>query len=317
LMESIRPDLVIGDMRPSLPISARKQEIPCAVMMNAYWSPYAKHRSIIPELPLTRVIPPRWLGSLYRVTEPLVHRVHVGQMNRVRKEFGMGRLPLDLGAMYMDGDYVLYPDIPEFVPTARGPMTHRYMGICEWKPPGAKPVWWDRMLEDPKRKVFIGLGSSGSVRVLPALLRVLSKLPVSVIVATSGREPPAADLATYVGGLLPLPETLRASDAVVSNGGSGVVYSAMAAGTPVLGIPSNADQHLSTAVLEENGAGLGVRVEEASEKCLRHALERLLLDPQYRRSAQNWATIYQRYDSGALFRGFLAEVLHMQQISDT
>ena len=316
LIDCIRPDLVIGDMRLSLPISARKAGIPCAVMINAYWSPYSRHRSILPEIPLTKVIPPRWLGPLYRVTEPLTYRVHVGQMNRLRKEFGMPPLPPDLRALYTDGDYVLYPDVPEFVPTCNAPKTHQYVGICEWTPPAAKPDWWDGMIRDRKRKVFVSLGSSGPVRVLPALLKALSKLPVSVLVSTSGRDLPAADLATYASGLLPFTETARASDVVVSHGGSGGLYPAMAAGTPVLGIPSNADQHLSTAVLEENGAGLGVRVEEASEDRLRSALERLLFDPQYRRSAQHWASVYRRYDSGVLFRRFLYEVLDKPQVGD-
>jgi UDP:flavonoid glycosyltransferase YjiC (YdhE family) len=77
----------------------------------------------------------------------------------------------------------------------------------------------------------------------------------------------------------------------------------------VLGIPSNADQQLSTAVLEDSGAGVGVRVEDASEKRLRCALERLLFDPQYRARAQKWAEVLARYDSGALFQEFVAEVL--------
>lgn len=309
LIGKIKPDLTIGDMRLSLPISARKEGVPCAVMINAYWSPYAKHRSIIPELPLTRVIPPRWLGPLYRWTEPLAHRHHVGQMNRVRKEFGIAPLSLDMRVMYTDGDYVLYPDVPEFVPTCKAPATHRYLGICEWALPVEKPDWWDRMLEDPKPKVFVSLGSSGPLRALPALLKALANLPVSVLLSTSGRAIPAGASAAYVSGLLPFIEAARAADVVISHGGSGGLYPAMAAGTPVLGIPSNADQHLSTAVLEENGAGLGVRVEEASEKVLESALGRLLSDPRYRDSARNWARIYQQYDSGKLFRQFLADTL--------
>jgi UDP:flavonoid glycosyltransferase YjiC (YdhE family) len=309
LIEKIAPDLVIGDMRLSLPVSARMAGIPCAVMINAYWSPYAKHRSIIPELPLTRVIPPRLLGPLFRLSEPLAYRVHVRPINRVRKEFGMAPLRPDIRTMYTEGDYVLYADIPEFVPTCNAPGNHRYVGICEWEPSAAKPVWWGRMIEDPKRKVFISLGSSGPVRVLPALLKALSKLPVSVLLSTSGRDLPGAHQATYVADLLPFTETARASAVVVSHGGSGGLYPAMAAGTPVLGIPSNADQHLSTAVLEENGAGLGVRVEEASEERLHRALERLLFESQYKQSAHQWANVYARYDSGTLFRHFLTDVL--------
>src|SRR4051812_13644520 len=49
IIRSIRPDLVVGDMRLSLPISAQLQKVASAMMINAYWSPYAKRRSIIPE----------------------------------------------------------------------------------------------------------------------------------------------------------------------------------------------------------------------------------------------------------------------------
>jgi len=117
----------------------------------------------------------------------------------------------------------------------------------------------------------------------------------------------AADV--YAADLLPFTETAGQARVVVSHGGSGGLYPAIAAGTPVLGIPSNADQQLSTAVLEESGAGLGVRVEEASQSRLLRALEKLLFDPPYRRSAQEWATVFSRYDSGAMFRNFLCETL--------
>lgn len=309
LMRELRPDLVIGDMRLSLSASARLERVPFAVMINAYWSPYAKYRAILPEIPLTRVIPPRLLGGVYRMTEPLAYRVHVSQMNRVREEFGIPPLPPDLRRMYTDADYVLYPDIPEFVPAAGLPATHCYVGICEWTAPVSMPKWWDRMLEDPKPKVFVSLGSSGPIKVLPALMAALAKLPVAVLLSTSGRAPAFAGAGVYVADLLPFTETARISSVVVSHGGSGGLYPAMAAGTPVLGIPSNADQQLSTAVLEENGAGLGVRVEEASEKRLLRALEQLLFDPKYGQTAEYWRDVYARYDSGALFREFLSNVL--------
>ena len=102
LIRSIRPDLVVGDMRLSLPISARLEGVPCAVMINAYWSPYTRHRSLLPSIPLTRVIPPRLLRSVYKLAEPRAYAVHVGELNRVRKELGVPVLPPDLRAMYTD-----------------------------------------------------------------------------------------------------------------------------------------------------------------------------------------------------------------------
>ena len=306
LIQAIKPHLVIGDMRLSLPISARLELTQYAVIFNAYWSPYAKRRSVVPSVPLTRILPARLFSPLYKLTEPLVYAIHAREMNKVRREFHVPDLPPDLRVMYTEADYVLYADVPEFVPTFSRPNSHRYVGICEWAPPTAQPDWWDRMRSDPNQKVFVSFGSSGPLEVVPALLRALSKLPVSVVIATSGRDLPVPPTA-YTATLLPFTETARETSVVVSHGGSGGLYPAIAAGTPVLAIPSNADQHLSTAVLEENGPGLGVRVEEASETRLLRSLEKLLFEPQYRRSAQQWSVIYSRYPSGDLFRDFLRE----------
>jgi UDP:flavonoid glycosyltransferase YjiC (YdhE family) len=313
LIRTLRPDLVVGDMRPSLPISARLEGVPCAVLMNAYWSPYAARRSIIPELPLTRVVPPRLLGGVYRLTEPIAHAVHVGQMNCVRREFGLPPLPRDLRVMYTEGDWVLYPDIPEYLPTPNRPDNHVYVGICDWVPASEKPDWWDRMLADSRPKVFVTLGSSGPLPVIRALVEALAGLPACVVLSTSGRSLPGLPGDWYVTGLLPFTETARAARVVVSHGGSGGLYPALAAGTPVLGIPSNADQQLSTAVLVGSGAGLGVRVEEASPGRLRQALGKLLSDPAYPAAARRWAEVFSRYDSGVIFRSFVQRALPHQE----
>jgi UDP:flavonoid glycosyltransferase YjiC (YdhE family) len=165
------------------------------------------------------------------------------------------------------------------------------------------------MTADPKPKVFVSLGSSGPLSAMPALLKALSQLRASVLLATSGRTVPDAGSNARTATLLPFTETAAQSAVVVSHGGSGGLYPAIEAGTPVLGIPANADQQLSTAVLTESGAGLGVRVEEASPRRLLRALERLLNEPQFRESAQKWSAIYRRYDSRTLFRQFLDQVL--------
>ena len=81
---------------------------------------------------------------------------------------------------------------------------------------------------------------------------------------------------------------------------------------PVLGIPGNADQQISAAVPEESGAGIAVRVEDASEKRLARAFQCLLFEGRYRDAARKWATLFAQYDSGVLFREFLRDVLPAQ-----
>ena len=151
------------------------------------------------------------------------------------------------------------------------------------------------------------MGSSGPLRVLPALLAALERLPVSVVLSTSGRGVNGS--AHYQAPLLPFQETAAEAHVVVSHGGSSGLYPAIAAGTPVLGIPSNADQQLSTAVLEESGAGLGIRVEEASESRLAAALQRLLSESEFRITAQQWKPKFCNYATTRQFGLFMQKAL--------
>jgi UDP:flavonoid glycosyltransferase YjiC (YdhE family) len=217
--------------------------------------------------------------------------------------------------VYTDGDWVLYPDVPEFVPTPGRPSNHLYVGACEWTAPVERPSWWSALLNEQRPIVFISLGSSGPLRVLPALTGALESLPVAVVVATSGRNLAGLPPNWYTAPLLPFTETAGLAKVVVSHGGSGGLYPAMAAGTPVLGIPSNADQHLSTAVLAGHRAGLGVRVEEASAFRLRNAISSLLSDPVYSTAARHWAERFAAYDSGIHFRNFLERAIPIGRLA--
>lgn len=308
LLREIRPDLAIGDLRFSLPIAARLEGIRSAALMNAYWSPYARQcRGIIPELPITRLIPPRWLGGAYRLGEPFALAAHMRPINRVRKCYGLNPLPPDPRYMYTDGDLVLYPDLPSFIPVTGAPAHHRYVGPCLWELPGARPEWWDAMVADPKPKVLVSLGSSGPVRILPALLGALASRNVSVVLTTSGRFDPQPGV--YAAPLLPFTETAALCRLVVSHGGSSGYYPALAAGTPVLGIPSNADQQISAEVLAASQAGLRVRVEEATAQRLGWAIDTMLTSPQFSQAATRWKGEISRSSTPRLFGTLLNEVV--------
>ena len=45
LLQAVRPDLVVGDLRLSLAISAPVERVPYAALVNAYWSPFAARRT--------------------------------------------------------------------------------------------------------------------------------------------------------------------------------------------------------------------------------------------------------------------------------
>ena len=54
LIKESDPDVIIGDFRLSLSVSARVAGKPYISIANAYWSPYARAHFTVPELPLLK-----------------------------------------------------------------------------------------------------------------------------------------------------------------------------------------------------------------------------------------------------------------------
>jgi UDP:flavonoid glycosyltransferase YjiC (YdhE family) len=222
-------------------------------------------------------------------------------MNAVRHAYGFPPLENDIRAVYTDGDLVLYPDVPELIEVSPRPAHHHFIGPCQWEPAGLRPAWWDRAMASTRPCVFVSLGSSGALGVLPAVLEALSALPVTVLLATSGRPVGTIDPNVFAADLLPYGEAAAHCALVISQGGMGGIYATLAAGTPMLAIPSNVDMQLSAALLDSSGAGLVVRSERATRDRIAAAVTRMWSTPGFKIRATAWAGVMREYRSGELF----------------
>jgi UDP:flavonoid glycosyltransferase YjiC (YdhE family) len=307
ILDEIRPDLVIGDFRLSLCVSAPLRKTPFAFIFNAQWSPYRRQPAIVPDVPITKWISPTVLNPVYAILRPAFFFLHAKPLNDVRRTFGLPRISHDVRGVFTAGDLVFYPDIPEFVPLDSPPAHHHFVGACPWELDSPKPAWWEEVMAFPEPKVLVSLGSSGPIRALPAVLEALSTLPFKVIVTTSGRSVDALGSNVYATDLLPYEETSRRCAVVVSHGGTGSLYPALSAGTPVLAIPGNIDNHLSADLLQRSGAGLQVRVEYATPQRVRSAFSRLIAEHSFKASASKWAATLAGYDTKTIFPRILNE----------
>ena len=308
LIQRVQPDLVVGDFRLSLAVSAPLCKVPYATITNAYWSPYSTRRWMpLPEHAIERAFGARLGSALFRLVQPLVFRYHALPLNRLRRRWGLSGLG-DLRGAYTHADYTWYADIPRLAPTHALPGNHRYLGPVLWSPPAELPPWWSRV-DSKKPVIYASLGSSGNTRVLPELLRAVESMPVTMMLATAGRVPsiglPGNVLAAdYVPGEL---AAARAA-VVVCNGGSPSVYQALSQGTPVLGIPSNMDQHLAMEPVEQLQAGILVRQRRANSETLRHALVELVGKACFTDRARGLAEELRDLDACANFPRFVVSV---------
>ena len=95
---------------------------------------------------------------------------------------------------------------------------------------------------------------------------------------------------------------------VICNGGSPTTHQALAAGTPVLGLASNMDQHLNMEGVQRLGAGILLRSDCATPAAARAAVTRILDDPRYSEAAAEVARIFSTYDAPSRFKEILTEL---------
>lgn len=302
LIAGVKPDLIVGDFRLSLSVSARLAGVPYATVTNAYWSPHYRITAFpLPVLPMTRLLPLQVAALLFRVAQPVAFGLHCRPLNLVRQENGLASLGSDLRRIYTDADHTLYADVPAMFPSEHLPASHHYIGPVLWSPPVPPPRWWKELPAD-KPIVYLTLGSSGAAHLMPMVLDALAGQPLTVIASTAGAAMPSPlPRNAYVADYLPGTQAAVRANLVICNGGSPTSQQALAAGVPVLGIAGNMDQFLNMAAIVETGAGSTLRADRLSSAVIRAAVNNLLASDRASLGARSLANEFANFDAPRRF----------------
>jgi len=309
LFDRVRPDLVIGDLRLSLAVSARLRRIPFATLINAYMSPFAIRDSFpLPDHPIVSLLGVQRATRYWPKALPVAFTHFTAPLDELRKRHGLAPSGGLLEAL-TDADHTLYPDVPELCPTRDLPEKHRYLGPIPWSPRVPMPELPEHFGKG-RPLVYVTIGSSGRYTALQAVMRVIGELPLNAVLATAGRfeltDPPSN---VHVVSFAPGADMARSAACVVTNGGASTSYQAIMEGKPVLGIPSNLDQYLAMTAIERAGAGRLVRSGEATPRALRAAFVELLESERLREGAQRMSAAFKRVNCHERFQTWLEEVL--------
>ena len=309
LIDTVKPDLIVGDFRLSLAVSAPLRQIPYAAVVNAYWSPHVKVRYPVPDLPFTRFTGLHLGQWLFDLARPLAFGLHARPLQQVRRHFGLPPLSGDLRGAYTWGDYTLYADVPEFFPLEEMPDNHRFLGPVFWSSHTPLPDWWENLPED-KPVVFVSLGSSGKANLLPEILEALSRLPVTVMAATAGKIAiPDSFHKIYIADYLPVEAAMKRSALTICNGGSLMTYQALTCGVPVIGVCSNMDQLLNMQALENQGLGISLRASSLSSRDISGAVNKVFKQERFLIAARHLSQLLTQYNAMARLREMTVEIL--------
>jgi UDP:flavonoid glycosyltransferase YjiC (YdhE family) len=316
LIQKTKPDLIIGDFRITLGISAPLSKIPYISVNNAYWSPFSTITRPFPELKLMTSILGVFLSKcIFRLIHPLLFKIHLIPFNKLRKFYGLKPVK-SLQEAYTYGDWTLYADIPPLAPTSTLPINHQYIGPVIWSPDMPLPDWWHEIDLKNNPLVYLTLGSSGNIKTIDTILNTLSKMPVTVVVSTANRfEKKDFGENIYFANYLPGQKMAELASLVICSGGSAPVYQALASGTPVIGIPSNMDQHLTMKVITKEGAGLSIRSDQVKESTIKKSLNDILNNERFLNNASRIKGLFDKYHAPTKFNTLIETLLLKSQKS--
>jgi len=282
-------------------LSSRLAGVPLVTEHNGSWlPPLWESRS----LPAPADLPWGWLRAVPRpVVRRLVNaappRVHwyCGDLNAVARQLGVAPVP-SLAALTL-GDVALLTEVPAVTGlpasafTGWRPTDRRgyrdgtrlaVAGPIHARLPLPLPPEVEAFLATPGPVVYVALTSTPPALVRAVTAAVLAARPdVRVLVAGTVHEPSdvvpagAAPGAVLAGGVLPSQLVLPRVPLAVTTAGQGSLQTAMAAGTPVIGVPLHPEQDLNVVLLERLGAAVRVAPSAAGGRRM-SAVVRAALD---------------------------------------
>ncbi len=309
LYEAIRPDLVVSDLRWSTTISAPVFGVPCATLINAYWSHRTTREGFpMPDHPIVRLLGlPVVEKYVVPIAAPLWLRYFAAPVNELRGEHGLPEFG-DFIDVVTWGDRVLFPDDPLIVPLTHQAPHETFLGPVLWSPQIPLPAFWDELGRD-RPMIYATLGSSGAVDGVPPVLEALGGMDVDVVFSTAARfTPKNVPRNVRVIEMIPGDLAARKAAVVVCNGGAGTGYQALAEGTPIVAIPSNADQLFAATAMCDVGVGVLLRASTVTPSKVRTAVERVMREESFTQTAQRVTASFAGFDPHARFRAVIDEV---------
>ncbi|MEO0317050.1 MAG: hypothetical protein RL404_727 [Pseudomonadota bacterium] len=311
LIDDIQPDLVVADFRLSMRIASSVRQVPYACITNTHWSPQFSGRYRLPDLPglgLSRVVGARNAARLGEVFLPLMLRRFSWPMNRARRRFGLPALDAGIQQVYSAADHFIYAESEHYSPLSHPPSNHHYAGPIVWEPPVNLPAWWPDVPEG-RPLVYVSMGSSGNVSVLPSIIQGLEGLEVTTVVSTAGAcEVTDRPDTLFSADYLPASRVIDRASLVIGNGGSMMLHQALKAGVPMLAIPSNMDQQMCIAPFVACGAVRELRLASVTPASVRAAASAMLARPAYHQSSDATAQRLRACDPAQRFNQILATI---------
>lgn len=249
-----KPDMVVGDVAPSLKMAAELNGVEFIALMNGYMSKYYADTRKLSRTHVaykySKKIPERYFNKIIDFAERIsFKRVHK-PFRRLRKKYNLKKIESYFSEI--EGDKNLICDLPELFPQRALPENYRIIGPLIYNSYQKEGPWLSN-IKNTKPVIFICMGSTGSWEQLEFLNG--SFFSEYTIITAGDKDRILTGSHIISRDFVNLDEVLNRSHLMICHGGNGTIYYGLMKGIYMLCLTSHFEQEWNVHALERTGFG--------------------------------------------------------------
>lgn len=311
LINKVKPDLIVSDLRITAKISSKIAKIPLISVANVNATRYydfsrikIPYKSYLGNLLPVKVVElldkERGQKILKRLAPNVVRAIFLKlylKFNLVMAKHHLKPLidPYDLAM----GDLTILADIPEFRPFKDLPENVKIVGPIFWD--GVKKLpSWAKKIRGLSNIVYVTASGTGDKEIFLKILEYLKDSGMT-IVATTGNtlKPKDVDITysnLYVTDYLPGKFVMSRAKLIIFPGGNATAYQSLKYGVPQIGTPLHIDQEDNMNQLVRLGTGILLNPrKDFSREILLSAIDKIMKNKHYKENTQKIRSEMRKY----------------------
>jgi len=306
--KEIQPDIVLHGFWPIAGLARRmmEKEIPgiCFVPLPLTEA----FLDVIPDVPeqikpLSLLPYKIRIGIFRRMPKFIKKRIPLLRQKNIRDaayELGWKGEPLLNLFSLLKSDLTLVNDLPDYYDQSFLPKNVMFTGPIFSRSESNEPVSPQiREVFDPNNgnpKIYCTLGSSGTKKQLLEIIKVFAEgkgLEWNAVVLSPASVCPIEEARTALGGrkgvyitdeFIPAQKVNALADVVICHGGQGTIQTALASGTPIVGVAMQQEQFINLCNVSLYGAAIRIPLSKWNAKNIRESVNRIISDKNFKQA---------------------------------
>ncbi|MEO1373923.1 MAG: nucleotide disphospho-sugar-binding domain-containing protein [Cyanobacteria bacterium J06635_10] len=293
VIETFKPDAIIGDFRLTAAISSQITQIPYISVVNGYMTDYFNPVDVM----------------ISKEEQPLKHKaasiaskaIQSAQKRNLATNFRTVAQKYQLKNLvylydFLTGDLNLIADLPEFCYLENLPQNFRYIGALIWEgfnhtvPNYLKKI--NTKINSSKQLIYATTGNTGKEKLIQLVIDAFGNDNSYEVILTTGAfiHPDALPniYNIHVAKFLPGSQIIKQSQVVIHCGGNGTTYQDLSQGIPAVVIPFNNDQNINAWLIKKHKLGIPLSPSELTGNQLKLAVKKVVENIEIQKNLQHF-----------------------------